>query len=340
MLRRFSRPGFRRRAFVKRRKFGYRGKFKRRNYKKRLVGGAARAARSSYTNTPMCRDLGSIWPSCLITKIRFHAVVPADYRTQLTDGGMTSTTGEGTSYSAFINMWPNYSATPTGVLKPATYGGTASTEYKLASYTGWSVDTTDSMGVDKLLAEGKSGSATGPYSRMCVLAANYRYTLSFLHKQSQAATTPLSFVPPSEHFLHPMCSKDQIITPITTQSHADSFWNQPDVQRRYKAGSVGVALGTTSGATQTHTIPGVSVQWRGKIWPHKLLDKTFTDYVSDDSSFGTYVAYPTNFVGHQLGGLLMNNGQASASFVPPGIGVLHINIVFTCLFKDIAGVQS
>jgi len=338
MLRRFSRPGFRRRAFVKRRKFGYRSKFKRRgNYKKRLVGGAARAARSSYTNTPMCRDLGSIWPSCLITKIRFHAVVPLDFRTQ--SSSLTSTANEGRSYSAFVNMWPNYSATPTGVLKPATYGGTASTEYKLGSYTGWSVDTTDSMGVDKLLAEGKSGSATGPYSRMCVLAANYRYTAVAHHLQSQTLALPYSFMPASQHMLHAMCSKDQIITAITTQSSADSFWNQPDVKRQFKSSSRGVAIGTTAGATQTHTLPGCTVQWKGKIWPHKLLDKTFTDYVSDDSSFGTYVAYPTNFVGHQLGGFFPYMGD-STNWAPPNVGSLHINLVFTCLFKDIAGVQS
>jgi len=339
MLRRFSRPGFRRRAFVKRRKFGYRSKFKRRgNYKKRLVGGAARAARSSYTNTPMCRDLGSIWPSCLITKLRFHAVVPADFRTQDIEGGLTATGSAGTSYSSFINMWPNYSATPTGPLTQASYGGTNTTEYKLASYTAWTNVTAQAMGIDKLLAEGKSGDATGPYSRCCVLSVQYRYTLSFFHKRVEAGTTPVAVVTPSQHILHPMCNKDQIITAVTNQSHMDAMWNQPDVQRRYRQHPVGVQLGTTSGATQTYGIPGVSVQWKGKVWPHKLLDKTFTDYVSEDSSFGTYVAAPTNFVGHQLGGFFSNFD--TSKYLSPNVGHLHINMVFTCLFKDIAGVQS
>lgn len=286
----------------------------------------------------MCRDLGSIWPSCLITKIRFHALVPADYRTQDLHGLMTGTSGSGFSYSSFVNFWPNYATTPTGPLTVQTFGGAATTEYKLASYTAWSNVTAQGMGVDKLLAEGKSGSATGPYSRMCVLSANYRYTLSFMHKRHDTATSPVAFVPPSQHCLHPMCNKDQIITAVTNQSTMDAMWNQPDVQRRYRGAAQGVQIGTTSGATQTFSIPGATLQWKGKVWPHKLLDKTFTDYVSDDGSFGTYIAMPTNFVGHQLAGFFPNYDENN--FLPPNAGMLHLNIVFTCLFKDIAGVQS
>lgn len=326
---------------MKRRKFSGRGRYKRSNYKKRLVGGAARAARSSYTNTPMCRDLGSIWPSCLITKLRFHAVVPADYRTG--SSAMTGTANQGTSYSSFFNFWPNYSTggtpNPAGPLVAATYGGTAATA--CPTVTGFTPPTAEAMGVDKLLAEGKVGSVTGPYSRCCVLAANYKYTITAYHALSQGSLVPMPITLPSQQFLHPMCSKDQIITVPTTQSTADSMWNQPDVQRKYVTRSTqGVMAVQNAGTTLVMpNLPATTCIWRGKIWPHKLLDKTFTDYVSDDSSFGTYNSMPTNFVGHQLAGFFSANGDTT-NYVSPDDAVLHINVVFTCLFKDIAGVQT
>lgn len=336
MLRRVSRPGFRRRSFVKRRKFGYRSKFKRSNYKKRLVGGAARAARSSYTNTPMCRDLGMIWPSCLITKLRYVAYLPADFRSG-TQGLMTSTTDEGTSYSSFFTYWPADVGAAIGPLRACPYAGaTAATAY--SDKQGFTALATDALGIDKLLvAAGSSPSA--PYSRCCVLSARYSFTFSFFHGTQATTAAPNPIVGPSRHMLHPMCNKDVVITPVTTCATADAMWLQPDVVRRYRGNCIGSAMNfSTTAAAASVAPPGHSVRWKGTIWPHKLLDKTFTDYVSDDNSFGTAAALPTNYVGHQFGGFLSNLGETD-NYFPPDRGVLFANVVFTCLFKDIAGKQ-
>lgn len=339
MLDRFSRPGFRRRAFVKRRKFGYRTKFKRRgNYKKRLIGGAARAARSSYTNTPMCRDLGMIWPSCLITKLRQVAYLPADFRSGV-QGLITSTTDEGSSYSSFITYWPADVGAAIGPFRACPYSGsTAATAY--ADKQGFTaLAATDALGIDKLLVAAGSSPAA-PYSRCCVLSAKYSITFSFFHGTSQTTYIPMPIMPPSRHMLHPMCNKDVVITPVTTNATADAMWNQPDVSRRYLAAATGHAISGSSGTTATDTaIGGRSVRWKGTIWPHKLLDKTFTDYVADDNSFGTSAALPANYVGHQFGGFFSNLGETDNYFAPDR-GVMLVNVVYTCLFKDIAGKQS
>lgn len=264
MLRRFSRPGFRRRGFVKRRKFSGRGRYKRSNYKKKLVGGAARAARSSYTNTPMCRDLGSIWPSCLITKLRFRAIVPLDYRTATVS--MTENANDSTSYSAFFTFWPNYGTggtpNPCGPLVAVPYGATSSTA--APSATGFTAATAEAMGIDKLLSEGKSGSATGPYSRCCVLSAKFKHTVTAAHASITVGDAKVPFTCPGEHYLHPMCSKDQIITAITSQATSDGFWNQPDVRRKYSTGRAhGYALNNSGGAeTVAVAPPAASVVWR------------------------------------------------------------------------------
>lgn len=337
MLRRYSRPGFRRRAFVKRRKFGYRAKSKR-TYKKRLIGGAARAARSTYTNTPICRDLGMLWPSCLITKLRYHAFLPADFRTG-TGAVITNTADEGHSYSAFFTFWPADVGIGIGPLRGCTYGGgTSATAY--ANKTGFSVLTNDAMGIDKLLAAAGAGAATGTYSKCCVLSARYQFTISMFHGSSDTDLLPIPMAPPSMHMLHPMCNKDPVITPLTTTVSVDSMWNQPDVKRRYVAKATGSVQGNSGGsATVISNIPGHVVKWKGTIWPHKLLDKTFTDYVSDDNSFGTSAAMPANYAGLQFAGFIPELG-ADATFFAFDRAVLHCNVVFTCLFKDVAGTLS
>lgn len=109
----------------KRRRFNSRRRV-RSNYKQRLIGASARAARNTYVNTSMCRDLGSLWPSCLITKLRFHAMINADNRGATP--GLTNTALNGNSYAANLILLPQYDAgggTPFGPLQAANFGSSS-----------------------------------------------------------------------------------------------------------------------------------------------------------------------------------------------------------------------
>lgn len=199
-------------------------------------------------------------------------------------------------------------------------------------------NTAQALGIDKLLSAG-GAAPTAVYTKYCVLSAKYQVSFSFMNQNVSTATTDAPIVPPSQHFMHSLTKSDEPLTVITTQSSLDSAWNQPDVRRKYVGAKAGHILQTaTAVAINGSTLPAVSIVWKGTVWPHKLLDKTFTDYVSDDNSFGQAASKPTNYCGIQFGGLFSEGGSATRK--PPNEGYCHMNVVFTCLFKDIAGPQS
>lgn len=333
LSRRYGGTGFRpRRRRIYRR--SRRPTYRRSNYKRRLVGGAVRAARTNYTGVGMCRDLGTIWPNCLIVKLRSH------WRVGVMPNGpaMTDATDQGYWYDGGWACYPAFGTT-CGPLVQTTYSGIAMGGS--ATVTGFTPVSAQALGIDKLLAEAKA-SPSAPYSRCCVLSVAVKQTHSYNHTFGSiaAATQSRPIVPDSEHVLHMMNNQDVPINSPTTQANMDSAWNQPDVKRKkLLSKAMTVSLNTDTPVNNMVVLPTVNHVWKYKVWPHKLLDKTFTDYVSEDTSFGTDTAFPSRLCGVQYVGFFPKNGVDSNNYLPPTRGVVTVNAIWTCLFKNIAGNQ-
>lgn len=323
--RRFGRRRFSRKAGYGRRRSKY-GR-RRMSVKRRIVGASARAAKSTYTGTPMCRDLGTLWPSCMITKLRYHAMMQP-FNGSATLGLQSGVRGY--YYNNVLNMYP----TPGAVTNAATFANGATSNWVDASAAGTSVlSTTGAAGIARLLGS-PGASSTTMYQRCCVLSA--RVVLTIELQPNQISTTNGIFgTGKSYHFLHPLSLTDSTYAAPSSPAATDSFWNQPDVRKKLAGPVTGINMANSSTSNTAYGVakPGTLVRWKHVIWPHKVYDMPFEEYVGDNGSFGTNASYPTRMGALQFGGFCPSNTNIDGC----QIGLIHTEIIFTCLFKDLVG---
>lgn len=304
-----------RRRFSSRRRFG--------SVKKRIVGTAARAAKRTFKGTPMCKDLGTLVPKCCVVKLRYHF---SGY--PKTDDSATLTNGTSNSYE-------KYYAAPGIFLYPyrphAAYD--AGSDAK-----GLTVAATAAVGWTKMI--GSTGAAS-MFGRCCVLSVDYVVTLRFssniqVSDGKETTYTTQSKSTAGYHYLRLRDQSESVSASPTTVTLNDSMFCQPEMRKQVKGGLYSQLVfyngDEAAGGTHGHeTWPGSTVIWRGKAWPHKIMDVPFSQYVGDDSSFGTSAAYPTNYGILDLAGWFPSPGGAN---IAPTIGKLEAYYVYTCLFKE------
>lgn len=303
---------------------GYGRRFGRRkssNVKKRVVGMAGRAAARRFRGTPMCKDLGALTPKCLATKVRQHATLPAGgtlgSALAMAVGGITTDR----YYNNILWCYPyqpfvNYS-----------------------TVAGYSACSGSAIGWAKLI--GTTG-ATALFKRCCVLNVNMVLTLSFSTEiaENDGKSSPQSITnQPTTlgyHYFHPRSNDESALPNPTSTALNDQTFCQPDVLKKVAGRDMSQVLVYQGDAAATTTsrcniYPGSRVVWRKTVWPHKVLDIPFSQYVGDENSFGTSSALPTNYACVDVAGFFSSlNGAMS----PPENARIECYLTWTLLLKE------
>lgn len=302
----------------KRRRFGSRyprrfSRFgRRKSVKKRLVGTAGRAAARRRTPNMMCKDIGTIYPSCMVLRCRQSGLFSlGDASLNLTNAADAAT---GKYYFVTIPIQPTTTNGLTSSLTAITNSGTA---LNLQAY-----------GLARLF---NTAGATGVYQRACVLKCK---VTAKLHLTMAQFATIGTRVPGGRwtHFLHTRDGDGEALTAPSTQALADRDWAQPDVRRRIKDTMLGTAyLNSTSVGINFNTLPPQRVVWRHTVWPHKELDMSFESYVSTESSFCVPGTVATNRSVLELGGY---GNSCNGYSQPEASGSVYLDVEWTLLLKD------
>lgn len=312
-------PMFRRSRYGRRRygsrKYGYKKRRSPPNLKKRVVRTSARAAANPRAPNAMCRDIGTVYPSCMVLKCR-----QSFYGSLGNTGGVLSdgTTATDKYYSANFRCFPS-SATVVSD-NYGTFGG-------LAQLVQGSSVVAIPPGLARVF---NTAGTTGVYQRACVLSArfHFRCTLQRVRANQELGNPGGRWM----HMLHTRDSDGETAPDIKTQAAADLLYCQPDVRRQIKDTTrnltyvVGAAAGSMNTQTASHKL-----RWKHSLWPHKELDQPFENYVSQDGSFAVADGKPTNRCSLELRGFGNANG---GTWDPENNGTFHCDLVYTLLLKD------
>lgn len=310
-------PMFRRSRFG-RKSYGRRGFKKRRyppNIKKRVVRMGAKAAANPRAPNSMCRDIGNVYPSCMVLKCR-----QSFFGSLGNTGGLLSdgTTATDKYYSANFRCFPSSATVVSG--NYGTFGG-------LAQLVQGSSVVAIPPGLARVF---NTSGATGVYQRACVLSArfNFRCTLQRIVGNSEVGNIGARWM----HILHTRDADAEVAPDIKTQSAADGLWCQPDVRRQMhdSTRNLTYVVGAAAGSMNTQTTTQ-KLRWRHTLWPHKELDQPFENYVSQDGSFAVSDNFPTNRASIELRGFGNANG---GQWYAENQGVFHCDLVYTLLLKD------
>lgn len=324
MPRRFIRRGYGISSFRRRRRFVRRGRARIPNMRRPLRA-AATAAASNTTAVRMCKDLGVLWPSCTLVKLKQHFV----------------------SYVG--------SANGTNAL-PLAYGQGSIVCYPfaplaaLSSVAGWSSlfnDSGDSAGTVTTSALqpvgwGKLIGSADPtiYGRACCL--RMQYDLRLVVAPNQPANTgglPAQLTAAITAYTRPFDATEGILTAPTTQDQADLNVSQPHVRRRYARHGCRITSipAATAGGVPTELIPP-EIRMRGSVWPHHVLEIPWSTYIGNDASFGTSGANPSDLAKlewayhkHRPSFNIANDGT---KMYGNDLQYMEGFLVFTMLFKD------
>lgn len=306
-------PYYRGRSYMR----SYRGgRFKKRrgvpNMRKKVVRTAKRSAARPLMPNQMCRDLGNVYPSCLVLKCR-----------QSWFGSMGDTAGAlpaGTAandkyYSCNFRCFPSNAA--------GAGGGTFSALSLLVTY-GSSL-TAIPPGLARVF---NTAGATGVYQRCCVLSCKYVIKCALTRTINAENGLPCGRW---MHLLHTRDSDGESAPDLKSQATADTTWCQPDVRRKFKDGTASqvYVVGAAAGSMNTR-YPAHRFTWRHTLWPHKELDQPFENYISQDASFAVADNVPTNRASLELRGF----GTGGNFFLPESVGVMNVELVYTLLLKD------
>lgn len=307
-----------RRSRFSRRRYGRSGYKKRRyppNLKKRVVRTSARAAANPRAPNSMCRDIGTVYPSCMVLKCR-----------QSFYGSLGNTTGvlpDGTSavdkyYSANFRCFPSSATVVSG--NYGTFGG-------LAQLTTGSSVVAIPPGLARVF---NTAGTTGVYQRACVLSARFNIRCTF---QRLATTEGTNVGGIWTHILHTRDSDGEAAPDMKTQAAADLLYCQPDVRRQLKdtTRNCSYIIGVPDPTSMNTQTASQKLRWKHTMWPHKELDQPFENYVSQDASFAAADGLATNRCSLELRGF----GNSTASqWIPENCGVFHCDLVYTLLLKD------
>lgn len=310
-------PMFRRSRFGRRRygkKYGYKKRRYPPNLKKRVVRTSARAAANPRAPNAMCRDIGTMYPSCMVLKCRqsFFGSLGDNVGT-IANG----TTAADKYYSANFRCFPSNNTFASGT------GGTFS---QLTQLTQGSTITAIPPGLARVF---NASGAAGVYQRACVLSARFRFRMTLMRVASGEGVNPGGRW---THILHTRDADAEIAPDMKTQSAADGLYCQPDVRRQLKdtTRNLTYMVGGAAGSMNTQTA-SQKVRWNLALWPHKEADQPFETYIAQDGSFAVYDNIPANRASIELRGF---GNAVSGNWYPENIGVFHCDLVYTLLLKD------
>lgn len=314
-----SRRGYGRRygRYSKRRKFASRARGLNK-VRRSVVRGAQRAALNNTTSQPMCRDLGTLWPGCITVKLKKHFFIP------LTSSGGALSSSAG--YIQYFNCYPYqpFSPYPTDV-------------------SGFTVKTTNAVGWNRLITTASNTASTtgGIYLRCCVLKMQYSIVMDIIPGVTAAAlgtnTGPNVLIAPSTHYVRPYDNTGINQQSPSTQAAIDQNIAGGDMIRWKELPARNIVINATTAAPAQGPLslsdPPV-VRWRGTVYPHKVLDLPFDQYVANETSFGGAASLPSDYANLELGGF--SNDTVSPTVNTAGLTVYaRGQLTFTCLFKDV-----
>jgi hypothetical protein len=310
-------PMFRRSRFGRKR-YGRKYRYKKRrmppNLKKRVVRTSARAAANPRAPNSMCRDIGTVYPSCMVLKCR-----QSFFGSLGNTGGILSdgTVAQDKYYTANFRCFPSSATVASG--NAGTFG-------TLAQLVQGSSVVAIPPGLARVF---NTAGTQGVYQRACVLSARFhlRCTLQRI-VSGEANNTGARWI----HILHTRDADGETAPDIKTQAAADLLYCQPDVRRQVKdtTRNLSYVVGAAAGSMNTQTT-SQRLNWRQTMWPHKELDQPFENYVAQDASFAVADGLPTNRVNLELRGYGNANG---GQWMVENQGCFHCDLVYTLLLKD------
>lgn len=216
---------------------------------------------------------------------------------------------------------------------PATFAG-AFQNGGAGNLLGFSPNTTKPLGWARII--GTSPGSTALFKKCVVLNCKIKVTLQFSTISNQAAI-PAGVTDFGYHYWHERSLDETVPTAATTAATNDSLFCQPDVKRKIQGNIQSVSAYNTAG-TLTNTpqhIINRKVVWSRTIWPHKCLDIPFSQYVGEETSYGSDTAAPAlQSAILDLVGYIPAYKDSAIRQVVPGRGYADYNVIFTCLFKE------
>jgi len=290
----------------------YRKKPRMASIKKKVVGTAIRAATNRYTTPQMCKDLGTLWPGCITVKLKQHFNQPLN-----TSAGSIVPSA---NYQAYIDVYP---------YQPFVNFGSTVTGYTSVIH--------QPAGINRLI--NTSGTAnTGIYTRMCCLRCDFDYMLDIhgytVGPPMSNGSAPYQTLPQSTHYVRQFDNSTALGTKATTQAILDVVCEQGSGVQ-YREMAVGPSmLNATATVGNTTVVAGCnkSQRWKYSVFPHKLLDLPFDQYVANETSFGSATALPSDYAKVEIGGFVnntINNGTANL------LQFMRGTATWTVLFKDV-----
>lgn len=324
MPRRFVRRGYGISSFRRRRRFVRRGRARIPNMRRPLRA-AATAAASNTTAVRMCKDLGVLWPSCTLVKLKQHFVCYVG-------------SANGTNALPLQHAQGTIRCFPTAPLGA------------LSSLAGWSSlfnDSGDSAGTVTTAALQPVGwlkliGAADPaiYQRACCLRMQYDLRLVIAPNQpANFGGLPAQLTAAITAYTRPYDASEGLLVAPSTQDQADLNISQPHVRRRYarnisKMISIPAA---TAGGVPAH-IPAPEIRMRGSVWPHHVLEIPWSTYIGSDSSFAAYNAQPSDLAnlewGYHKHRPSFNIANDGTKMYGNDLPYMEGFLVFTMLFKD------
>jgi hypothetical protein len=301
----YGQSRFKRRRFTRKAGKRYRGRAYKPSVAKRLVRGSLRAAKNVYQKADVCKDLGVMFPECMLVKF-----------TYILGTKIFSVAGATPYYDAIITLFP---------YRPCASIGAAPWN----SVIGGDTLTNDAVGWSRLVG----ASSPSLYKRCCVASVKYQV---LIHPKAMLTSggnplTAFYTIQDWRHSQHFYSANSARETAPTTCDAFSLSQAQPDVKTQSKL-SPGTAICSNANPAANLVFPPASAcTWKGTFWPHKELGIPYTDYVGADGSFGQATTNPANLCTMQVFGV---RGDPAILTGSDRVDEVRVKLVFNCILKD------
>lgn len=289
-------------------------------------------AASNRTSVRMCKDLGVLWPNCVVVKLKDHFFAYCG-----TNGAATAYAPVPTSkYQGCITGYPYAPYVNFG----DTFGNprTMNTDSQ-----GSLLGNRQPLGWGRLIGDASSAAgATGAlYGKCCCLRVDYNlkyYLMSNI--ETAKGTTPWNARTGIAAYTRDYDFTETNMGDISSMVTFSQNIIQPNVRvhRKITHGHAKQAnFNATAAAASLSDLDCTTVHIKGTLWPHRALEQSWATYVSSDTSFGLYNANPTDYArveigikAHQLS-LAQDSDTLNGHLFKPYVQAF---VTYTCLFKD------
>lgn len=278
---------------------------------------AASSAAKSSSAVRMCKDLGALWPGCVVTKMKIACM-----QNMNTNAAGTITYANNDQYTLMGSIFQPF--TKFGHNNVAQLGA----DFDSGS-GGTSIAANLPVGFAKMAAL---------YLRYCVLRLQYRVKLHFI----PAPQTPQAYNTTTciRAYTRPFDSTESQLQAPATEANMDQNLCQPNVKQRFprNTGKIGSAVSLGTYPTPADAYPTCMI--KGSLWPHRTLDEAWSTYISSDLNFGTTAAggaLPSDYSMLEIA--WRNHLPELHTAANDGMQNIFIvwaetQLVFTVLFKD------